>query len=431
MRPDGAPEGSRGRQVTVIGCDGSPLTDAARGRLAAATLVVGAPRHLEAVPVPEGAAVRQLTDVTRAVAEVAGHDGPCVLLASGDPGFFGIVRRLAAAGIVAEVHPAVSSVALAFARAGLSWDDAVVTSAHGRDLRPAVHACAAHPKVAVLTGPGAGPAQIGQALVDLGAAEGRRLLVAEDLGTPVERCRWVTPAAAAAWTWSDLAVVICLAGPVGPGEAGEAGGAGGAEGAGGAADLDPAPAGWLSGPVTPAGWALPDEAFEHRDGMVTKAEVRAVALARLGPRTGDLVWDIGTGSGSVAVECARFGAAVVAVDRDGTQLAQRNAARHGVSLIGVTGAAPEVLRGLPDPDAVFVGGGGADVGAITADCVARGPRTVVVALAALERLAAVRSALAPYAVEGVQVSAARLRDLGPASGLAATNPVLLVWGTRP
>jgi len=90
-----------------------------------------------------------------------------------------------------------------------------------------------------------------------------------------------------------------------------------------------------------------------------------------------------------------------------------------------------VLAGLPDPDAVFVGGGGADVAAIVAACISRGPRVVVVALAALDRLAAVQQALAPYAVDGVQLSAARLRPLGAATGLAAVNPVLLVWGTRP
>ena len=105
--------------------------------------------------------------------------------------------------------PAISSVALAFARAGLPWDDAVVVSAHGRDLRAAVNVCRAYPKVAVLTGPGQGPAEIGAAL----AGWPRRLLVAEDLGGAGERITECTPADSAARTWTDPNVVLSLACP--------------------------------------------------------------------------------------------------------------------------------------------------------------------------------------------------------------------------
>lgn len=394
--------------VSVLGWDGSPLRPAAAARLAAATLVAGGARHLAAVDVPAGAGTVVMGDVAAAVAAVRQHDGPTVVLASGDPGLFGVVRTLRAAGLTPEVHPALSSVQLAFARAGLPWDDAVVVSAHGRDLRRAVAACRAHPKVAVLTGPAAGPAELGAALV----AVPRRLFVAEDLGSDRERCTWTSPADADR-PWSDLTVVLSVAG------------SGAACGR-----LESAPRGWLAGRAQPAGWALPEDAFAYRDGMVTKYEVRALALARLGPRLGDLVWDIGAGSGSVGVECARLGAAVVAVEKGPVTDLVANAAAHGVDLQVVQGAAPAALDGLPAPDAVFVGGGGADVAGIVAAAVARGPRVVVVALAALDRVAAVQAALAPYAVDGVQLSSARLRPLAGATALAATNPVLLLWGTR-
>jgi precorrin-6Y C5,15-methyltransferase (decarboxylating) len=141
---------------------------------------------------------------------LAAHDGQAVVLASGDPGFFGIVRALRERGLDCIVLPAVSSVALVFARAGLPWDDAVVVSAHGHDLRPAVNVCRAHPKVAVLTGPGQGPAEIGAAL----AGWSRHLLVAEDLGRPSERITSCTPAEAAARTWTIPNVVLALASPV-------------------------------------------------------------------------------------------------------------------------------------------------------------------------------------------------------------------------
>ena len=392
--------------ISVLGWDGAPLREPARARLAAATLVCGGERHLAAVDIPAGAPTVVMGDVGTAVRALVEHDGDAVVVASGDPGLFGIVRRLRAAGLAPEVHPAVSSVALAFARAGLSWDDAVLTSAHGRDLKHAVAACRAHPKVAVLTAPAAGPAELGAALSEVP----RRLFVAEDLGTERERCRWVTPEEAGRTAgWSPLNVVLAVE----------------------ERRAEPGCQGWLAGREQPAGWALPEEAFEHRDGMVTKYEVRALALARLGPRLGELVWDVGAGSGSVGVECARLGAAVVAVEQGPVAHLTANARGHGVEVQVVQGQAPGVLAGLPDPDAVFVGGGGADVGAIVAACVARGPRVVVVALATLDRVTEVRAAFAPYAVDGVQLSSARLRDLGGATGLAATNPVLLLWGTRP
>ena len=172
--------------ITVVGMDGSALGPKAESALAAATLVVGARRHLAAVPVltaPSRARTIVLGELAPALDALAAHDGDAVILASGDPGFFGIVRALRERALSFTVLPAVCSVALAFARAGLAWDDAVVVSAHGRNPRPAVNVCRAYPKVAVLTGPGCGPAEIGAAL----DGWDRRLVVAEQLGAENER----------------------------------------------------------------------------------------------------------------------------------------------------------------------------------------------------------------------------------------------------
>ncbi|MGH3605688.1 MAG: precorrin-6Y C5,15-methyltransferase (decarboxylating) subunit CbiT, partial [Pseudonocardiaceae bacterium] len=171
--------------------------------------------------------------------------------------------------------------------------------------------------------------------------------------------------------------------------------------------------------------------FSHRDGMITKSEVRALALARLAPGPGRLVWDLGAGSGSVGVECARLGAAVVAVERDPAQCARlmANASAHQVDVRRIEGQAPAVLAGLPEPDAVFVGGGGPDV----VRAAAKASPRVVVALAALDRLAPCRTALrqAGHEVDGVQLAASRFAELPDGSvRLAATNPVLLLWGRR-
>jgi precorrin-6Y C5,15-methyltransferase (decarboxylating) len=325
-----------------------------------------------------------------------------VVLASGDPGFFGIVRMLRARGLRPVVLPARSTVARAFALLGRSWDDVTVVSAHGRSLQRALNICRAHPAVAVLTGPGAGAVEITEGL----AGWRRSVLVAEDLGGPDERVRRF-----AGGLVSDPHLVLCLA------------------------DENAVPArSWIAGgePVPPAtGWALAEAEFSHRAGLITKSEVRALALARLAPGPGRLVWDVGAGCGSVGVECARLGAAVIAVERDPGQCARlvANARAHGVDVRMVEGRAPAVLDDLPEPDAVFVGGGGAEV----VRAAARASPRVVVALAALDRVAPCRAALreAGHHVDGAQLAASRFAELPDgAVRLAATNPVLLLWGRR-
>lgn len=180
-----------------------------------------------------------------------------------------------------------------------------------------------------------------------------------------------------------------------------------------------------------AGWALAEVEFSHRAGMITKAEVRALALARLAPGPGRLVWDLGAGCGSVGVECARLGAAVIAVERDPGQCARlvANAHAHGVDLRMVEGQAPAALKDLPEPDAVFVGGGGPDVVRVAAQMSTQ----VVVALAALDRVAPCRAALreAGHHVDGVQLAASRFAELPDGTvRIAATNPIMLLWGRR-
>lgn len=392
--------------VTVLGMDGGRLPAQAAQALSRATLAVGAARHLHAAALPTDCRRIELGPLEPALEQLRAHPGPAVVLASGDPGFFGIVRALRENGIRPAVLPAVSSVQRAFARIGRPWDDAVVVSAHGRDLAPAANLCRARPAVAVLTAPGAGPAELGAALLGWN----RTLVVAEALDTPTERVSTFSPEEAAVHTFTEPNVVLCLREP------------------------DDVPArGWLAGghPLA-GGWALPENTFHHRDGMITKAEVRAVVLARLAPGPGTLVWDVGAGSGSVGVECARLGSAVVAVESDPAQCVRvvANAGAHGVDVRVVEGRAPAALTGLPEPDAVFVGGGGP---AVVAACAAGSARRVVVALAALDRLASTRDVLSTngFAVEGVQLAASRLVEL-PGGGLrlVAANPVLVLAGSR-
>jgi len=398
--------------ITVVGLGEQPLGERAVAALARAEVVAGGRRHLDAVAGLLPARRREVElagALGPALDALAGDPGPAVVLASGDPGFFGIVRALA--GRVGpgalRVIPGVSSVSSAFARAGLHWDDAVVASAHGRDPAAAVNLCRRYPKVAVLTSPGFGPAALARAL----PGAGRTLVVVEDVG-PDERVTAGAPDVIARQAFADPNVVLCLddAHPVG--DRGRQ---------------------WPPR-LTPDRWALPEDGFLHRDGMITKSEVRAVALAWLGPGPGDLVWDVGAGSGAVAVEAARLGAAVVAVDADPAQCerVRANAGRHHVPVEVVQGRAPSVLAGLPDPDAVFVGGGGAQLADVVRAAAGRAGRAVVVALATVERVGPVRELLAAAGleVEGVQLAAARLAPLGAGTRLAAANPVFLLCGRR-
>ncbi|MEU3777946.1 precorrin-6y C5,15-methyltransferase (decarboxylating) subunit CbiE [Streptomyces sp. NPDC032472] len=409
-------------RVTVIGWDGSPLTAAARSALSAATLVAGAAHHLALPEVPPAAERIRLGSLGLAARRIAGHRGTAVVFADGDPGFFGAVRTLRAPehGLEVEVVPAVSAVAAAFARAGMPWDDAQVVVAHPRTLRRAVNVCRAHGKVAVLTSPGAGPAEL--ALL-LGPVH-RTFVICEELGTAREQVTVVTSDRAADHSWRDPNVVIVIGGtaahpgPAAPGAAGAQGAYGGqgtygghgAHGAYGAHAGQPhaADPAWLLGhhPARTAerGWARP-----HPDaGEGESAPLRAAQLARLGPRTGDLVWDIGTGTGALAVEAAAFGAAVIAVDADPRACERATAAarRRGVQLQVVTGRAPHVLEDLPEPDVVRVGGGGAEVVAAVAE---RRPERIVSHASTRDEAEAIGRALAGG---GYTVECALLQSVG-------------------
>ncbi|MFE9767336.1 precorrin-6y C5,15-methyltransferase (decarboxylating) subunit CbiE [Streptomyces sp. NPDC005808] len=342
-------------RVTVIGWDGSPLTAAARSALAAATLVAGTAHHLALPEVPPTAERIRLGSVALAARRIAGHRGSAVVLADGDPGFFGVVRTLRGPefGLEVEVVPAVSSVATAFARAGMPWDDAHVVVAHARTLRRAVNVCRAHTKVAVLTSPGAGPAELGL-LMD---GVHRTFVICEELGTANEQVTILTSDKAADHTWRDPNVVIVIGGFVAAAEGGS----------------------WIAGPepaAGPRGWALPAKAYGGALGEGESDLLRAAQLARLGPRVGDLVWDIGSGSGAFATEAARTGAAVIAVDQNPGSCARTedSARRFGVQMQIVHGAAPHVLEDLPEPDVVRVGGGGVAVVSAVAD---RRPQCIV------------------------------------------------------
>lgn len=315
------------RRVRVVGieADGA-MSRAGRDAVEAAPVVVGGERHLALLPAVDG---QQRLAWPRPfdVAVVEQHPG-CVVLASGDPLRSGagttLVRRLGSDRV--EVLPALSSVSLARARKGWSAEETAVVSVTNGHPHALLGELAPGRRVLVLAADAGTPDVVAALLVEHGWGASV-LTVLGDLGTPHESHR-----AATATTWT-----------------------------GGAPDLHVLAVEAAGGPGP--GWApgLPDDAYEH-DGQLTKRDLRASALSRLEPRPGQLLWDVGAGAGSVGIEWLRAHplTRAVAVERDLERVDRvvRNAERLGVPRLRVVhGQAPGALADLPDPDAVFVGGG--------------------------------------------------------------------------
>lgn len=325
--------------VVGIGADGwAGLPDASRDILRAAATVLGGPRQLALLDGSVTARRAELpAPLMPSLRRVVDDAGPGVaVLASGDPMFFGIGSTLLRLGVRVEVHPAPSSVSLACARLGWPLQDLDVVSAVGRPLALLHPALQPGRRVLVLVG----DEHAGDAVRALLHARGfgaSAVTVLERLGGPAERLT------TAPGPHDRLAIV--------------------------AVDCAAAP----GAPLLPRTPGLPEDAFDH-DGQITKREVRALALAALVPVPGQLLWDVGAGSGSVAVEWMRTHPAsrAVAVEPRADRRARiaRNAEALGVpGLQVVAGSAPGALAGLPAPDAVFVGGGVSVPGVLDA-CVA-------------------------------------------------------------
>lgn len=322
--------------IVGIGEDGyGGLGNAARAAIEAAEVLVGGERHLSLVPDDAARAQRVPwpSPMLPVIDTILGWQGRSIcVLASGDPMLYGVgatfARRLPPAEMC--VIPHVSAFALACARLGWAEDAATLVTVHGRSLDLLHAAVQPGRRLVVYTSDGCGPAAIAELLMARGYGPSR-LIVSEHLGGPLER---QIDGTAAAWSHARVAdlntvAIECIA---------EA-----------------------TTRVLAATPGLPDDAFLS-DGQLTKREVRAVTLARLAPVPGQLLWDVGAGSGSIGIEWMRThpSCRALAVERhaERQRRIQENARRLGVpGLRLVAGAAPEALAGLDRPHAIFVGGG--------------------------------------------------------------------------
>ncbi len=341
-----------------------------------------------------------------------------VLLASGDPLWFGIGRLLLQAFPPEQLrfHPAPTSLQLAFARLGRPWQDAAWVSLHGRDPEPLAVALQRRPAaLAVLCDPGAGGAEAVRRLLRASGLEAAYAFwICERLGHPQERVLRLGPAEPLPLDLDPLHLAVLLAEP------------------------SPAP-----DPARLPLFGLADGLWlQHPDqpGLMTKREVRIQLLADLDLPAEGVLWDIGAGVGSVGLEALRLrpDLRLWAVERraGAAALLAANAQRLGVEPAGlVEGEAPAVLVRLPDPDRVLIGGGGRDRAALLGAVLERlrpGGR-VVIPLATVEALAELRPLLeaAGLAVEVSQLQAWRGAPLADGTRLVPLNPVLVVKGSKP
>jgi precorrin-6B C5,15-methyltransferase / cobalt-precorrin-6B C5,C15-methyltransferase len=400
VRESAAPR--RWLSIVGIGEDGiDGLTATARGLVSAAEIVFGGKRHLAlAGPLVRGAARPWPSPFDRAVEEVVAQRGRQVcVLASGDPYLHGIGSLLARHVDAAEtvVVPAPSAFSLAAARLGWALPETAQVSLHGRALdriRPHLQPGA---KVLALTSDGDGPAALARLLADSGFGASK-LTVLEALGGPRERVRTMS---AAAFDLDDIdplnVVGLALVA---------------------AADAR----------VLARASGLADALYEH-DGQLTKREIRAVTLSALAPRRGELLWDIGAGAGSVAIEwmLADPSLAAIAVEARPERVARirRNAAAFGVPALDVIeGVAPAALENLPPPHAVFIGGGVSDPGVIESAVTAlrMGGRLVVNAVT-LESEALLLARHGLLGGELTRLSIARAEAVGGMTGWRPALPV--------
>jgi precorrin-6Y C5,15-methyltransferase (decarboxylating) len=369
-------------------------------------------------PCPALLASDQLGAIEAPLAAALADGQPAVVLASGDPLWFGIGRWLLQAFAPAQLrfHPAPSSMQLAFARIGRPWQDATWISLHGRDPEPLAAALQKRPAaLAVLTDPGRGGAEeVRRILAASGLDASYAFWLCERLGHPSERVQRLAPEAPLPADGDPLHLVLLIAEePV--------------------VVIDPA---------TLPLFGLEDGLFlQHADrpGLMTKREVRIQLLADLQLPERGVLWDIGAGVGSVGLEALRLRPALQAwflEQRGGSaSLIQANAARFGVTPAAVVeGRAPQALEALPDPDRVLIGGGGRERAAVLAAVLKRlrPGGVVVIPLATIEALADLRPLLeqASLAVSVGQHQAWRGAPLADGTRLAPLNPVLVLKGQR-
>ena len=392
--------------VTLIGMgSGQPenLTLQGLAALRQADLILGARRLLAVLPAgcTENRAAAYRPDEVAELLQTSGAEN-AVLVYSGDTGFYSgasaMIEKLEALGVRARVLPGLSSIQLLAAALGRPWQGWNLVSAHGRTCDPVAECMQGRPTF-FLTGGSEDPATLCAQL----AAEGFgdvQAVVGQCLGTPEEKIFRGSVKELAAGRFNSLSVLLVEAAEVLPRRAP----------------------------------GLPDEAFARGKVPMTKQEVRAAVLAKLGVQPGELLWDVGAGTGSVSVEMALAAPAgwvcAVECDAEACDLIRQNRAKFAVQNLHLTeGLAPAALAGWPAPDAVFIGGSKGSLRAVVDAALAANPDArLCISAIALETLQEAVAALTAHGLTAqvTQIAVSRSRAAGSLHLLMANNPVFLI-----
>jgi precorrin-6Y C5,15-methyltransferase (decarboxylating) len=408
--------------VIGIGHDGpAGLSPEARDHIARAEVLAGGARHLSFFPEWQGEKIVFDGELPQRIARIkeCAAQRKTVVLASGDPLFYGIGRLLLEAFPPEQLLflPHLSSVQLAFARIKQTWDDACIVSLHGRAMQALLPALSrGEAKIAVFTDARNSPAAIGAFLRATGLMETYRIIwVCENLGGPDERVMPWTPRELEQSTelFSPLNIVVLLR-------------------------LGPIPCVGKRLPML----GIPEQMLHHRTRrgeLITRREIRLLSLCYLELHSNEVLWDVGAGSGSVSIEAACFNPSIkiFAIERDEEAYRNLEENRQTFGALGVhpiAGVAPDVFAHLPDPDAVFVGGSGGKLEAILAATLERlkpGGRLVVNCIT-LDNLARGWNWLRDHGAQPrvTSVQLAHSRPLGNLHSLEPDSPLFILQARK-
>ncbi|MEB3102068.1 precorrin-6y C5,15-methyltransferase (decarboxylating) subunit CbiE [Ferviditalea candida] len=399
--------------IIGIGDDGPPgLNERSLNLVREAEILVGGERHLAMFPehpaermVLKGGLVRTVDELAR-----LRESRRIVVLASGDPLFYGIAGFIAKkmGSQAVNIHPHLSSLQLVFAKLGDTWHDAELESVHGRSIRGLAQRIDGKRKIALLTDDETNPNVIARYLLEFGMDE-YEAFVAENLGGKDERYGFWTLEDMASGTFSPLNIVILRR----------------------RADA----------PSPRHGFGFEDEEFYQRKpdkGLITKKEVRVLSLSELKLKPDSVVWDIGAGSGSVAVECAKLApyGQVFAIEKNEADMGniEQNRRKFRADITAIRAKAPEGLQDIPDPDAVFIGGSGGELRELIRICCSRLKEDgrIVINAATIETLAESKAALLGegFAARISLVQIGRSKPILDMTRFEGLNPVYIITGFR-
>ena len=334
-----------------------------------------------------------------------------VVLASGDPLFFGIGARLVTAlgGENVVIYPNISSVAAAFARIKEPWGNARVVSLHGRNNESVLFSALEKENVvAVLTDRKNSPARLSRRLIEKEFVN-FKMCVLESLGSTEERIDWYRLDRAAEMTFAEPNLAILK--------------------------RSSEVLKWMK----PLHLGLPDNYYHHQQGLITKSEIRAITLSKLRLLKDHVLWDLGAGSGSVSIEASLLVPAgkVFALEKNPERIQQIeiNKRRFGVKNLEIVQTVlPQGLGGLPRPDRIFIGGGGQDLAKIINAAVTflKPDGLVVVNTVLMQNLQTAVEALRAldFKTSEIQVQVSRGREMPWGDRLEAQNPVWIITGMR-